>query len=100
MIDHRGRVHGIGDDIKCELCDYSTKVKGDMNLHIKRMHSGIFYKCDKCDYKAREKSLLKKHIAFKHDNIVYHCDQCTFTAGMTIFLLFLNAYFYINTTKK
>jgi len=82
LIDHRGRVHGIGDDIKCEVCDYSTKVKGDMNLHIKRMHSGIFYKCDKCDYKAREKNLLKQHIAFKHDNIVYHCDQCTFTAAL------------------
>ena len=81
LITHRGRVHGIGEDMKCELCDYTSKHSRDMNIHKKRMHFGNFYKCDQCDYKSREKINLTRHIAVKHQKIAFHCDQCTYTAG-------------------
>ena len=32
---HRARVHGIGEDIQCEFCDYKSKVKKDVMKHAK-----------------------------------------------------------------
>ena len=38
---HRARAHGIGDDIKCEFCEYKSKLEHDMKVHVRRMHREV-----------------------------------------------------------
>ena len=69
---------------KCDLCNYCTKFRCNLEKH-KRNHSiERPYKCDLCDYSARQPYTLKKHERNKHQKgkqkRPYKCDMCSYRA--------------------
>ena len=52
---------------KCDKCDYSTKRKFNLSLHIRRVHDGRKnFKCTMCTYSSFDKSNLNKHLVNVH----------------------------------
>ena len=93
----------VDPQYKCSQCDYKAKQKGNLQTHVKKIHSirkctgccEIFkhavalrqheqYKCSKksmhkcncCSYKSIFKTQLEKHIRREH-NSRYICSLCS-----------------------
>ena len=39
------------------------------------------FKCSECDYKSKRKSHLRVHVLGVHEGARFHCDICTFSSG-------------------
>uniref|UniRef100_A0A8D0L4R6 C2H2-type domain-containing protein n=1 Tax=Sphenodon punctatus TaxID=8508 RepID=A0A8D0L4R6_SPHPU len=66
---------------KCEQCNYSTYVFGNLKLHI-RIHTGERpYSCDTCQKKFRTSSHLNRH-KFVHLNMEHlKCSSCGYSTN-------------------
>ena len=82
---------------QCELCDYKTASKPDLERHLGQVHLGQVSgsgsdsdtnkpdnfnmrerkTCDECGYKTTSECVLKRHIEMKHERTKKHtCDKC------------------------
>ena len=68
--------YASGPDIKCDMCDWTTKVKEHLQNHIRRMHSEKNISCDICGERFSYGAALTKHLQIKHgeDLLCSHCD--------------------------
>ena len=69
-----------GQTFKCCLCEYKTKFKYSLNIHIQSTHEGITYQCPSCEYKATQESSLKRHMQSIHDGKTFQCPKCEYKA--------------------
>ena len=51
------------ENLKCQECNYTSKVKGNLTKHVKCKHG---HTCDKCDFLTSNKMHLKMHIRACH----------------------------------
>jgi hypothetical protein len=67
---------------KCNQCDYTTALKGNLTKHINALHSIIKPNiCSRCDYSTTHKGNLTTHINAVHSLIKpYKCSQCDYSA--------------------
>ena len=70
---------------QCKVCDYKTTRKGNkgnMNKHIKMVHSSNnpIYKCPlpECTYRTKEKRRMKSHNEGKHLGVRFDCVFCQY----------------------
>lgn len=71
----------VCDVFSCDLCEYKTKRKLNINKHVTIRHRGgrqPRIECDQCDHKAINKYVLKKHIKTVHEGLRYPCSQCDY----------------------
>jgi len=79
-----GTVEG-GDKYKCRDCPYTSPGKGNIVLHVKRVHFKIKRdQCDFCPFSASTKQELVGHINTTHQRMVnsdyeFTCTQCPYT---------------------
>ena len=64
-------------DLKCDLCEYKTAFRAELNKHIRRVHEGLEYSCGACDWSSKWKQALKKHILIKHIGHRIQCNDTT-----------------------
>merc|ERR1712129_316002 len=62
------QIDRIGDEFKCEKCEYKSKYKHNVRLHMKAQHEVVKYSCNYCDFKTGYSSNLAKHRQKKHTN--------------------------------
>ena len=56
-------IHEGIKDHKCELCEKSFSIKGNLNQHMKSVHEGIKdHKCELCGKYFSSKQNLKCHL--------------------------------------
>ena len=60
----------------CNICMKSYSTQGNLERHVKVIHSGIKYPCNQCDHQATTNGSLKTHIQSVHEKIKYSCNQC------------------------
>ena len=54
--------------LKCSLCDFSSKSKQAIKLHVLTPHFKEPFQCDICSQRFKRKSMLRKHIDKIHTN--------------------------------
>ena len=66
----------------CKICDHKASRKGNLNKHIKMIHSGNtpLYQCPSlgCIFKTKEKSHMKSHNKAKHLGVRFDCTFCQY----------------------
>ena len=56
-------VHEGVKKFKCNICEFSTAYKQQLQMHISSVHEGIkLFKCNLCDCETAEKGDLKRHV--------------------------------------
>ena len=45
----------------CDMCDYTSALRGSVSRHIRSVHQGLRFPCDMCDYQATRSHHLKRH---------------------------------------
>lgn len=45
----------------CDMCDYSSALRGSVSRHIRSVHQGLRFPCDQCEYQATRSHHLKRH---------------------------------------
>ena len=63
---------------KCSECDFETKVKKDLQKHIK-VHQQKLQQCMFCSFTTESKFSLKRHILNVHSEEKLCCDDCNKT---------------------
>ena len=71
---HSSEIHN------CDKCEYQSKSRAHLKVHIKTVHEGVQHSCDQCDYKTARLDNLKTHIKVKHKGIKHICDICGYQA--------------------
>ena len=71
----------------CNTCDYRTKYKANLNVHIEAKHEGVKYKCSQCDYTGTKYG-LKDHGRSKHGGKLYVCELCDYATSYVSALKF------------
>ena len=64
----------------CPHCNYSTKHKNNIGIHIKAVHLKIKHACKECGKNFAQKSSLNLHIRSIHEGVSYPCDFCEYKA--------------------
>ena len=70
--------NGIEKLHSCDMCDYKTKLKFDLNKHVKSVHLKLRpFSCTTCDKTFTQKTHLLRHCKSVHLKIKNHkCDYC------------------------
>ena len=50
-----------GKTYDCKECDYKTKQKGNLNVHMMAAHESLEFTCSMCEYKTSDKWRLRYH---------------------------------------
>ena len=79
--DYATHIEAHGSEIKCDLCDYTTKLRRNLNKHLWQMHTKRekIHQCDQCHQNFILPYQLKDHKEKIHEGIVrklHSCDQC------------------------
>ncbi|UYV80937.1 hypothetical protein LAZ67_19002220 [Cordylochernes scorpioides] len=61
---------------KCEQCDYRTAIKRSLKLHIYKHTGNEPFKCEFCDYRTTQMCSLKSHTYLHTGNAPFQCEQC------------------------
>ena len=66
--------------LKCELCQYYSSHRGNLNVHIASVHEGKKpFKCEFCNHTCSQKGHLKTHIASVHERKKpFKCEKCNY----------------------
>ena len=74
--EHVTRFHG-NEQLKCEYCEKTFKVKLDLHNHVKTVHllENVF-KCETCGMEYRRKIALQQHQAIHSDVYNFPCQKC------------------------
>ena len=57
----------------CKECDYKTKLKGNLNLHMMAAHESLEFTCSMCEYKTSDKWRLRYHKQSEHEGVKFSC---------------------------
>ena len=71
-------------NFECELCQYKTKSRRNLNEHINRQHNKekIITHCNECAKAFKDKNSMKQHIRNVHFGTKkFKCEQCPFTSS-------------------
>lgn len=60
---------------QCRNCDFTSKSERSF-YHHKIKHSGIIHACQECDYRSRQKQSLDLHVQAHHEGVVNTCKDC------------------------
>jgi NAD-dependent SIR2 family protein deacetylase len=65
----------------CDLCDFSSYYRSDLETHSKAVHLGKKeFMCDICDKAFSRNGVLTKHVNRIHKELKnYSCELCNFT---------------------
>ena len=58
-------------EYRCDLCEYVTKVKANLNRHEKIVHYSTKHKCTYCKKKFNSSTVLNKHVSTVRFTIFY-----------------------------
>jgi KRAB domain-containing zinc finger protein len=101
LVQHKMKIHSDSDiDLKCSQCEYKTKKKQLLILHMKRMghggderHQNTLVECGICGKVFSNKANLKRHVQSHTGNVqtakLYKCDfegceySCQYQSDMT-----------------
>ena len=80
LTEHRKAVHP--GPFKCPQCEFITKDRKYLPLHVKSMHSDdLLLSCDLCDFTYRWKFSIVRHMAKYHDgDKPFKCSQCVYAS--------------------
>ena len=67
-------------NFECNDCNYSSKKKQNLNIHINAVHKGIKHPCNQCGKLYAQKSSLNLHIRSIHESVHFPCDFCSYKA--------------------
>jgi len=71
------RTHGIGLQIRCELCGKNFTKQSRLQAHIDSIHKNIRnFKCPHCDKAFKTKIHLDNHLLQHTGEKPFHCNQC------------------------
>ena len=66
---HMKAIHEQAKDIHCDQCDYKTYSKGNLYVHVKRMHEGRAYR-EPCPHCPRSVVNLEYHVKTFHGHLL------------------------------
>ena len=77
--------HSLERPFKCNECDYSATLSGDLKRHVQAKHTFEKpFKCNECDYSATRASHLKRHVQAKHTlEKPFKCNECNYSATLS-----------------
>jgi uncharacterized C2H2 Zn-finger protein len=81
--DHINAIHKKIKRFGCDLCDYSSNWRNNLETHSKFVHCGgnKDFKCYECDATFGRKTHLQRHINAIHKKINrFSCDMCDYSA--------------------
>jgi len=74
---HESDEHLDENSKKCNICDYSTNKDAKLYKHMQVHCTEKRHKCKLCDYSSARKDRLQTHVNYKHHQIKsFVCDQC------------------------
>ena len=65
-----------GKTYDCKECDYKTKQKGNLNVHMMAAHESLEFTCSMCEYKTSDKRRLSYHKQSEHEGVKFSCNIC------------------------
>ena len=81
-------------ELTCRQCVYEGKNEDEIDIHMMSIHKQFRNQCNLCDYKTATKQELEKHVQTKHltlkvdivvkEQIVLSCDQCDYKCMLNI----------------
>ena len=79
---HHTNVAHYGSIFKCEIsgCEYSSKSRFEVKMHIKSVHRKEKFPCknDDCDFEADSYKRVRLHYSRSHPKTVHECTMCAF----------------------
>ena len=67
---------GMKEDTPCDQCDYNPKDIPNLIKHKKAEHEGVRYSCNFCEFITKQKRSLNDHISSIHEGNKFQCAQC------------------------
>ena len=64
----------------CKQCNYISKLRNNLDQHVKSIHKGVVYPCDQCNLISSNPNNLRQHKKSVHEKVKYLCDKCSFKA--------------------
>ena len=77
---HKKR-YAVGEDYKCEFCDFKTIHKSSLKAHTESIHENVLWYCNECDFIVKRRSSLYAHQKRVHEGIQFPCDTCDHKAS-------------------
>jgi hypothetical protein len=81
VLKHERTAHLKKKFYRCSKCNYVTHMKARYTKHVK-YHSMPMIKCDLCDFRTPYKWNLDRHYKNHTGDGAYRCRQCNFTADI------------------
>nr|XP_023016424.1 uncharacterized protein LOC111505785 isoform X2 [Leptinotarsa decemlineata] len=81
MSRHEREEHIKTKFFRCSKCTYVTHIKARYTKHVK-YHSMPMIKCDMCDFRTPYKWNLDRHCKNHNGNGAFKCSACNFTADI------------------
>ena len=76
ILEERKKKEKALETFSCKDCEYQTRKKAKLEMHINVYHLGNRHKCDQCAYEAKYIGSLKLHISAKHEGVIFKCQFC------------------------
>lgn len=77
LIIHRKK-HDPRENVKyeCSICDFKTRLKHNLVMHINRHSGDRPFKCEVCEFSAYDASSIRKHMKSHTREKSYSCPVC------------------------